>query len=96
MATAPRGPGEGVALERAKLVRRIWSLRIVRLMFVGLGTLAVADPADIVPRAERASHLTTMKTRVEEPATVTPMTIAEVFALPRPPSGVYAEPIRRD
>jgi hypothetical protein len=55
------------------------------LAVLAWGTVAGADLADVVPSAERSAHLAAMKARVEEPSSLTPMTVAEVVALPRPP-----------
>jgi hypothetical protein len=51
----------------------------------GLLSVTVADPADVVPSPERTAHLAAMKERTAEPATLSPMTIAALFALARPP-----------
>jgi hypothetical protein len=51
----------------------------------GLGSVGGADPANVVPSRDRAAHLAAMKARTDEPATLSPMTIAGLFALPRPP-----------
>jgi hypothetical protein len=44
-----------------------------------------ADPTDVVPSVERVAHLAAMKRRTDEPPALAPMTIADLFALPRPP-----------
>ena len=66
--------------------RRRWG-DIARVLLAVLVSSAVAnaDPADVVPGSERVARLDAMKARVDEPSSVAAMTIAEVFALPRPP-----------
>jgi hypothetical protein len=51
----------------------------------GLWSLGGADPADVVPSVQRSAHLAAMKARADEPETLSPMTIATLFVLPRPP-----------
>ena len=67
--------------------RRCRRRDIARILLAVLiwSVVAHADPADVVPAAERTAHLQAMKDRVDEPLSVTSMTIAEMFALPRPP-----------
>ena len=60
-------------------------LVLALLLVAGPGTVSGADPADVVPSRDQAAHLAAMKARVDEPPTLTPMTIAALFALARPP-----------
>jgi hypothetical protein len=55
------------------------------LLVAGLWSVGGADPADVIPSRDRAAHLAAMKARTDEPTTLSPMTIAALFALPRPP-----------
>jgi len=55
------------------------------LLVAALWTVSGADPADVVPSRDQAAHLAAMKARTDEPAALSPMTIAALFALPRPP-----------
>jgi hypothetical protein len=55
------------------------------LLVAALGSVEGADLAHVVPSAERSPHLAAMKARTAEPASLSPMNIAALFALPRPP-----------
>jgi hypothetical protein len=55
------------------------------LLVAALWGVVGADPANVVPPPERVAHLAAMKRRTDEPPALAPMTMADLFALPRPP-----------
>jgi hypothetical protein len=63
------------------------------LLVAALWGVVDADPADVVRSAERVAHLAAMKRRTDEPPALAPMTMADLFALPRPPRAQLAEVI---
>jgi hypothetical protein len=75
-----------VLSERFAVGRSLTSQLVLGLLLVtAFWSVSGADPADVVPSAERSAHLAAMKARTDEPATPSPMTVAALFELPRPP-----------
>src|SRR5262249_16128084 len=71
--------------ERFVVGGSIASTLVLGLLVLGFWRVGGADPADVVPSAERSAHLAAMKARTDGPAPLPPMTTADLLALPRPP-----------
>src|SRR5262249_22444108 len=82
---SPRDPTV-VLGERSAVGRSLTSQLVLGLLLAaGLWGVSGADPADVVPARDRSAHPATLNARTDEPATLAPLTIADCFALARPP-----------